>query len=91
MAEEKVTLTKNQKEFKSEISGKTFIFQKVTPVAWLDIMDEVEATKEKKSRKLYGEVMENIVVSPKMGLEDFEDFAEMDEVVTAAIRFQRGK
>lgn len=87
MAETKKSKTK---EFTSE-SGQKYTFQKVAPVEWLDIMDEVEANKEKQRRKLYGAVLENIVVQPKMALEDFEEYAEMEEVVTAAIRFQRGK
>lgn len=81
---------KNQKDFTSK-SGTKYSFQKVTPVAWLDIMDEVEANKEQQRRKLYGATLENIIVQPKMALEDFEDYAEMEEVVTEAIRFQRGK
>jgi hypothetical protein len=80
---------KNQKEFTSE-SGAKYTFQKVAPVAWLDIMDEVEGS-DKKRRKLYGAVLENIVVQPQMGLEDFNDSAELEEVVQEAIRFQRGK
>lgn len=85
------SIGKNQKEFTSDNSGKKYVFQKVSPISWLDIMDDVESNPEKKRRKLYGAALENIVVQPKTSLEDFDDFAEMDEVVTAAIRFQRGK
>jgi hypothetical protein len=79
---------KNIKEFTSA-NGTTYTFQKVSPVAWLDIMDEIEGAGQR--RKLYGSVLENIIVQPRMKLEEFTDFAELDEVVTAAIRFQRGK
>lgn len=79
------------KEYTSTNSGEQYTFQKVTPAEWLDIMDEVNANKEKQSRTLYGKVLENIIVKPQQKLEDFDDFAEVDEVVTAAIRFQRGK
>lgn len=82
---------KNVKEFTSK-SGKKYTFQKVAPVAWLDVLDEVEDGEKKgQRRRLYGKVLENVVVQPKMTMEEFEDFAEMDEVVTAAIRFQQGK
>jgi hypothetical protein len=83
------TKNKKQMEFVSKFSGEKYIFQKVSPAAWLDIMDEVNA--EKRSRKLYDLTLENIVVQPKKTVDDFEDFAELDEVVTAALRFQRGK
>jgi ABC-type branched-subunit amino acid transport system ATPase component len=82
---------KNIKEFTSK-SGVKYTFQKVAPVDWLDILDDVEAGEKKgQRRRLYGAVMENVVVAPKMELQDFDDFAEMDEVVTSAIRFQQGK
>lgn len=91
MDEQNVVITKNTKEFKSETTGAKYLFQKVSPASWLDIMDDVEAVKEKQRRRLYSAVLENIVVQPKVTLDDFTDFAELDEVVTAAIRFQRGK
>lgn len=84
-------MAKNQKDFTSK-SGKEYKFQKVAPVDWLDILDEVEdGDKKGQRRRLYGAVLENVVVQPKMKAEDFEDFGEMDEVVTEAIRFQQGK
>jgi hypothetical protein len=89
MAAEKKTNSKT-KEFTSE-AGNKYTFQKVSPVAWLDIMDEVEAAQGKQRRTLYPKVLENIVVQPKMTLDDFEEYAELEEVVTAAVRFQRGK
>lgn len=79
------------KKFTSEISGTEYTFQKVSPVDWLDILDEVEGDKKGQRKRLYGQVFEHIVVQPKMELKDFEDFGEMDEVATAAIRFQQGK
>lgn len=84
---------KNIKEFTSE-SGEKYTFQKVRASKWLDIMDEVEANEEHRRRKLYPAVLENIVVQPKLDVDDFDDrggFAELEEVVSAAIRFQRGK
>ncbi len=82
--------TAKTKQFTSE-KGNEYTFQMVDPVPWMDIMDEVEANKEKPRRTLYPKVLEEIVVQPKMKLDDFETYAEMEEVVTAALRFQRGK
>ncbi|MEK4131989.1 hypothetical protein NYE67_20455 [Solibacillus sp. FSL W8-0474] len=86
---------KNIKEFTSEIGNK-YTFQKVKSSAWLDIMDEVEANSDKSRRHLYPAVLENVVVQPKLKVDDFDEdgrggYAELEEVVTAAIRFQRGK
>lgn len=82
---------KNLKDFTSK-SGKQYKFQKVAPVEWLDILDEVEDGEKKgQRRRLYGAVTENVVVQPKLKLDEFEDYAELDEVVTAAIKFQQGK
>jgi hypothetical protein len=81
----------NVKDFESKSKTK-YKFQKVAPIDWLDILDEVEdGAKVGQRKRLYGKVLENVVVQPKLEMKDFEDFAEMDEVVTAAIRFQQGK
>ncbi|KAB7635284.1 MULTISPECIES: hypothetical protein [Bacillus] len=80
-----------QKTHTSKVEKKEFVFQKVAPSTWLDIMDEVDENKATRRRSLYSAVLENIVVQPKMKLDDFEDSAELDDVVLAAIRFQQGK
>jgi ABC-type nitrate/sulfonate/bicarbonate transport system ATPase subunit len=91
MAQLKKKEIEQTKEFTSEKSGQKYVFQKVAPVDWLDILDEVESEKKGQRKRLYSQVFEHIVVQPKMALTDFEDFGEMDEVATAAIRFQQGK
>lgn len=89
------------KEFTSEFGNK-YVFQRVTPSKWLKILDESEAGGQRSRVRLYPAVLANIVVQPA-GLEpdSFETeedaevqrggFSELDEVVTAAIRFQRGQ
>lgn len=94
METENKVVNKNIKEFKSEFGNK-YAFQKVKSSAWLDIMDEVEAADGARG-KLYPAVLENVVVQPKLDVDDFDEdgrggYAELEEVVTAAIRFQRGK
>jgi hypothetical protein len=78
------------KEFTSA-SGTKYKFQKVTPIAWLELMDDAEVNGAPKRAKLYPAVLENVVVQPQVTVNDFDDMAELDEVVTAAIRFQSGK
>ncbi|MEI5946472.1 hypothetical protein ETJ91_00390 [Bacillus albus] len=86
MAENKKTKTHT-----SKVEKKEYLFQKVAPSTWLDIMDEVDENKATRRRSLYSAVLENIVVQPKVKLDDFEDSAELDDVVLSAIRFQQGK
>lgn len=88
------------KEFTTEFGNK-FTFQKVTPSKWLKVLDDVDQNGSRSRSKLYPAVLENVVVSPAgLAPDDFDDevnypqlggFAELDEVVTAAIRFQQGK
>ena len=75
MAKKEIEQTK---KFTSN-SGQEYVFQKVAPVDWLDILDEVESEKKGQRKRLYGQVFEHIVVQPKMDLKDFTDFGEMDE------------
>lgn len=82
--------TKKTKEFTSK-AGTKYTFQKVAPAQWLDILDESEASGRIKRSAMYPAVLENVVVQPKVTVNDFEDYSELDEVVTEAIRFQQGK
>lgn len=87
-----VVKNKNVKEFPSEITGVKYMFQKVAPPDWLDILDDADAGDPKtKRRRLYAAVLDNVVVSPRKTLNDFDDYAELELVVSNAIRFQQGK
>lgn len=89
------------KNFTSE-AGNSYVFQRVTPSKWLKILDDSEAGGQRKRTSLYPAILANVVVQPG-GLtpDDFDTdedaevqrggFAELDEVVTEAIRFQQGK
>jgi len=76
---------------KVTINGVEYTFQKILPREWLRMRDRC---KNKHGipieEKMYGEVLKHIVVEPKKSLDDFTDVAELEEVVTSAIRFQRG-
>ena len=93
---EKKTVEKH-KDFESKFGNK-YKFQRVGAAHWLDIMDDAEDenTGRPKRSKLYPVILEHIVVSPTMTLEDFDKegyggTGELEEVVSAATRFQQGK
>ncbi|MEK4026294.1 hypothetical protein ABZ756_13790 [Mammaliicoccus sciuri] len=79
---EQKTITINEKEF---------TLQKVFPVEWLKIRDRCKNKFGVPSEeKTYKEVLAHIVVSPKMKIEDFDDWGELDELVKEAVNFQQG-
>lgn len=76
---------------KVTINGTEYTFQKVLPREWLRMRDRCKNKHGQPiEEKLYEEVLKHIVVSPKKTLDDFTDVAELEEVVEAAVRFQRG-
>jgi hypothetical protein len=77
------------KEYTSK-AGNKYTFQKVTPRAWIRKLDEIDQ-KGKSREALTEAVLENIVVTPKKTIDDFEDYAELEEVTVEAMRFQQGK
>ena len=81
---------KQTDEFESK-SCKKYIFQKAKPIQWLELMDDCEVNGQMRRSLMYPMVLENVVVQPQLKADDFDDMAELDEVVTAAIRFQSNK
>jgi transcriptional regulatory protein LevR len=77
------------KEYTSK-AGNKYTFQKVAPRAWIRKLDEIDQ-KGKSREALTEAVLENIVVNPKKTIDDFEDYAELEEVTVEAMRFQQGK
>lgn len=79
----------NQKQV--TVNEKDFTLQKVFPVEWLRIRDRCKNKFGIPSEeKMYKEILTHIVVEPKMKVEDFEDWKELDELVQEGIRFQQG-
>jgi hypothetical protein len=78
------------KEFKSE-AGNKYTFQSVLPSVWARVVDRITD----KHGKLLNQhampaMLENVVVEPAgLKMDDFEDWAELEEVTTAAFRFQQ--
>lgn len=95
MAQAKIEQPTNSKvkDFTST-NGNKYVLQKVSFSKWLDILDESESSGRRKRTYFYPAVLENVVVSPSIKVDDFEEapyggFAELDEVVAEAIRFQQ--
>lgn len=80
------------KQKKIAINNIEYTLQKVLPREWLKIKDRcTNRYGQPIEEKLYDEVLEHIVVAPKVKLDDFEDMAVVEELVTAATQFQLGK
>lgn len=76
---------------KVTIGDTEYTLQKVLPREWLRMRDRCKNRYGQPiEEKLYSEVLQHIVVDPKKKLDDFDNVRELEEVVTAAIRFQRG-
>ena len=71
------------------INGTDFTLQKVPTNFWYKIKDRSKDKNGNPSEeKLYAEVLEHIVVAPKMKMEDFDEVEDLEEVMAAAITFQ---
>lgn len=82
----------SEKQKKITVNGVEYTLQKVSPREWLRLKERCKGKNGLPiEEKTYTEVLEHIVVTPKKKLDDFEDFAEVEEVVTTAIRFQLGR
>ncbi|ABR46657.1 hypothetical protein Amet_4352 [Alkaliphilus metalliredigens QYMF] len=74
---------------KITVEGVEYIFQKVTPREWLKIRERSKNKYGNSSQELlYTEVFEHVIISPKVGIDDFEEIETLEEVITAAINFQ---
>lgn len=81
-----------QEEFTSE-AGNKYTFQTVLPSKWAQIADQITDKNGKLlNTKAMPSVLEHVVVVPSgLKMDDFEDWAELEEVATAAFRFQRSR
>lgn len=86
----------NVKSFTSTF-GNTYMFQKVLPSKWLEIIDSTGNGVKRIRALFYPAILENVVVQPSMmkvddfAEEDRGDYAELEEVIDAALRFQQGE
>lgn len=79
-----------QEEFTSE-SGNKYTLQSVLPSKWAEVVDRITDKHGKLlNAKAMPEMLEHVVVVPSgLKMDDFEDWQELEEVTTAAYRFQQ--
>ena len=74
------------------INGVEYTFQKMPPRQWARLQDRCQNRYGVSlMEKLFSEILEHIVIDPKITLDDFQDWDTVEEVVRAASRFQRGQ
>ena len=80
-------------EQKKVTVGETeYTLQKIMPREWLRLRDRCKNRYgQPVEENLYTEVLKHIVVNPKVKVDDFKNFAELEELVQTAVRFQQGK
>ncbi len=78
------------KEYTSKSKNK-FTFQTVLPSVWAKVQDRITDKHGKLLNQLaMPELLEKVVVEPSdLKMDDFESWAELEEVATAAFNFQR--
>lgn len=79
-----------QKEYTST-TGKKYTFQTVLPSKWAQIADQITDKHGKLLNvKAMPALLEHVVaVPPGLKMDDFEDWAELEEVSRAGFQFQR--
>lgn len=79
-----------QEEFTSE-AGNKYTLQSVLPSKWAQIVDGITDKNGKLlNSKAMPAMLEHVVVQPNgLKMDDFEDWQELEEVTTAAFRFQQ--
>ena len=76
-----------------KINGTTYVFQHNGISEWLKAVDEcyAEGTSNISVYKLNTYLLENVVVSPKMEIDDFASADELSDVVAFARKVASGK
>ncbi len=76
---------------KYTVDGVEYTFQKIPPREWIRLRKRCTKNNNVDEEKFYDEVLEHIVIEPKVKLDDFDDNATLEEVVAEAVNFQHGK
>ena len=79
-----------QEEYTSE-SGQKYTFQTVAPSHWANVQDRVTDKNGKLlNALLIPAMLENVIVEPNgLKMDDFEEWADLEEVAGAAFQFQQ--
>ncbi len=74
-----------------KIGETNYTLQKVPPREWIKLKNRARDRQGNTSEeKLYEEILEHIVVDPRQGLDDFEDWEELETLMQEAITHQTG-
>ena len=76
---------------KVKIKGKEYTFQKLSAREWIRLRKRCTKNNNFDEEKFIDELLEHVVVDPKITMDDFEDYGELEEVVAEATNFQSGK
>lgn len=77
---------------KKTVCGVEYTFQKMQAMEFVRLRERCVGDNGRMLDSLYfEELAEHIIVQPKLDLENFEDYAELKEVMEAATMFQLGR
>ena len=73
---------------KVNVSGKEYSIQKVSPREFYRMKERAKVNGELSDEKFYDEVFENMIVSPKCTMDDFEEIEDIEKLMKEALQFQ---
>ncbi len=74
------------------VGSTDYTFQRLTPREWARLRDRCKNRHgQMLEENFMSEVFKHIVVSPRVTLDDFDDWADAQEVANEAITFQLGR
>ena len=72
-----------------QVNGTDYQLQKLPPRQWLKLRERSKnANGQPIEEKLYDEIFEHIIVSPKVKMDDFEEIEDVEDLMKEAITFQ---
>ena len=75
-----------------EVNGVKYDLQKLPTRAALQLRSRCKDKGGNPNEiKLYDELLENVVIKPKIKLDDFEDVADLEDLMKEVITFQYGR
>ncbi len=89
MVEEK---EKKLKQKKVTVDGVSYTLQKISPREWSRMRERCKNRNGQLIEETFiSEVLEHIVVQPRVTMDDFEEWVDLEDLVDQAISFQSGK
>jgi hypothetical protein len=71
-----------------KVGEKEYTLQKIAVREWLKLRKRCKVEGELDDEMFYAEILEHIVVAPKVSIDDFEEIEDLEEVMKEAITFQ---